>query len=126
MSTPDSFPAQPLPSGFTTIADIRNLPNEQLMAKVPVNVVGFVKDFMPPTQTRGTSMSDIQVESFLRVYLIYELGFKCTIEIMDHSVQNESYGLQVSFFWPEEKMPTISGPADVVLLRNVKVKTLQS
>mgnify|MGYP001280434966 CR=1 FL=1 len=63
MSTKDSSPVEHLPSGFTTIADIKNLPNEQLMANVAVNVVGFVKDFMPPTQTRGTSMSEIQVES---------------------------------------------------------------
>lgn len=103
MSTKDSSPVEHLPSGFTTIADIKNLPNEQLMANVAVNVVGFVKDFMPPTQTRGTS-------------------FKCTIEIIDYSVQSESYGIHISFFWPEEKMPTISGPADVVLLRNVKAQ----
>ncbi|KAH7418995.1 hypothetical protein BKA64DRAFT_649839 [Cadophora sp. MPI-SDFR-AT-0126] len=103
MSTQDSSPAEPLPSGFTTIADIKNLPNEQLVAKVAVNVIGFVKDFMPPTRTRGTD-------------------FKCTIEIMDYSVQNETCGIQVTFFWPEDKMPIISGPADIVLLRNIKAQ----
>ncbi|KAH6723885.1 hypothetical protein BKA61DRAFT_587294 [Leptodontidium sp. MPI-SDFR-AT-0119] len=103
MSTPGSSQALALPPGFKTIEEIRSLPNEQIVRKVAVSVIGFVKDFMPPIQSRGTD-------------------HKCTIELMDHSIQNESYGIQVTIFWPEEKMPQISGPGDVVLLRNVKAQ----
>ncbi|KAK0124218.1 hypothetical protein ONS95_009195 [Cadophora gregata] len=54
-----------------------------------------------------------------------EPDFKCTLELIDHSIQDESYGIQISFFWPEENMPTISGPADIVLLRNVRAQMYQ-
>lgn len=48
--------AEPLPTGFKTIAEIRELSNEQLKARVLVNVFGFVKDFMPPKETKGTGI----------------------------------------------------------------------
>ncbi|KAG4441391.1 hypothetical protein IFR05_003148 [Cadophora sp. M221] len=105
MSTPDSSQALALPPGFKTIEEIRSLPNDQIMSKVAVSVIGLVKDFMPPKETGGS-----------------DLDYKCTIELMDHSIQNESYGIRLSIFWPEEKMPRISGPGDVVLLRNVKAQ----
>jgi hypothetical protein len=43
---------------------------------------------------------------------------KCTLEIMDHSIQD---GLKVTIFWAEENMPSVCGPADVVVIRNIKV-----
>ncbi|KAH7343028.1 hypothetical protein BKA65DRAFT_596046 [Rhexocercosporidium sp. MPI-PUGE-AT-0058] len=103
MSTLDSPQTLALPPGFKTIADIRSLPNEQIMAKVAVSVIGFVKDFMPPRESRGTNP-------------------KCTIELIDRSIQNEGHGIEASIFWDMEKMPRISGPGDVVLLRNVKAQ----
>lgn len=65
MSTQDSSHAA-LPPGFKTIAEIRSLSNEDLQAKLPVNVIGFVKDFMPPKQTGGTGeYSDTKINPTL-------------------------------------------------------------
>lgn len=48
---------------------------------------------------------------------------KCEIEIMDFSIRQETYGLKINIFWPEEeKMPEISGAADVVIIRNARVR----
>lgn len=41
---------------------------------------------------------------------------------MDLSTQGQyDKGVQVVIFWPEDKMPRISGVCDVVLLRKFKV-----
>jgi hypothetical protein len=40
---------------------------------------------------------------------------------MDHSIRYDSFGFKVVIFWPEEHMPSVSGVADVVLIRNIKV-----
>ncbi|EKD19970.1 uncharacterized protein L3040_002351 [Drepanopeziza brunnea f. sp. 'multigermtubi'] len=96
----------PLPPGFLTIEDIRNLPNDKIAAMTMIkSVFGFVKDFQPPKKCdRGTD-------------------YKCAIEIKDLSTKYESYGFKVDVFWSEpEKMPKFSGPGDVVLIRNVKVQ----
>jgi hypothetical protein len=45
---------RPLPSGFSSIQQVRNLPNEVIIAGSLVNVIGFVKDQQEPKQTRGT------------------------------------------------------------------------
>ncbi|CZS94473.1 uncharacterized protein RCO7_10094 [Rhynchosporium graminicola] len=103
MSAQDPSQALALPPGFKTIMEIRDLPHDQLVRKVLVSLVGIVKDFQPPMQTSGTD-------------------FKCTIELIDHSIQHENYGIKFVIFWPEQAMPRISGPGDVVLLRNVKAQ----
>jgi protection-of-telomeres protein 1 len=54
MSDSKSLPA--VPSGFKTIEEIQNLPNEDLKKQILVSVIGFVKDFQPPVPTKGTSM----------------------------------------------------------------------
>jgi hypothetical protein len=54
MSDSESLPTVPL--DFKTIQEIQNLPNEDLQRKIIVSVIGFVKDFQPPTPTRGTGM----------------------------------------------------------------------
>jgi hypothetical protein len=41
---------------FKTIEEIQNLPDEDLKKKKIVSVIGFVKDFQPPVQTRGPGM----------------------------------------------------------------------
>jgi hypothetical protein len=55
-STPSSSPplSRPtLPSGFKSIEEIQNVPNDQIKAGTLVSVIGFVKDYQPPMQTRG-------------------------------------------------------------------------
>jgi hypothetical protein len=54
MSDSKSLPA--VPSGFKTIEEIQNLPNEDIKNQIKISVIGFVKDFQPPVPTRGTGM----------------------------------------------------------------------
>jgi hypothetical protein len=46
--------APPLPEGFRTIEQIQNMPSCSIKAGEMVSVIGFVKDFQPPVQTRGS------------------------------------------------------------------------
>src|SRR6187402_3258747 len=46
--------------------------------------------------------------------------------MMDLSIPLDSYGLKVNIFWPIEKMPKITGPADMILLRKAKVSVLKN
>ena len=89
-----------------------------------VNVIGFVKDYQPPISTRGTGKYSNLTAALLLVICAYTwLDFKCTIQIKDHSVQYQSYGIKVSIFWPLAKMPRIYGVSDVILIRKAKVRS---
>jgi hypothetical protein len=58
------------------------------------------------------------------LFVNHAADFKCTLSIVDLSTQTEyGMGVKVMLFWPEDKMPRISGVRDVVLLRKFKVKT---
>jgi hypothetical protein len=58
-STPDPSQRElPLPTGFSTIEQIRNLPSNLIKAGTMVNTIGLIKDFQPPVRTKGTGMSD--------------------------------------------------------------------
>ncbi|PQE21190.1 telomere-binding alpha subunit central domain-containing protein [Rutstroemia sp. NJR-2017a BVV2] len=92
----------PLPSGFESIEQIKNMPSPRLVTKPFVNVIGFVHDFQPPIKTRGTD-------------------FKCTMEIKDFSSRFETRGLKVNMFATEEKMPRV-GARDAVLIRKAKAQ----
>jgi hypothetical protein len=52
----DSKSPPKVPSGFKTIEEIQNLPNEDLKKQILVSVIGFVKDFQPPVPTKRTGM----------------------------------------------------------------------
>lgn len=84
MSSPIDPPLDepPLPPGFLSIQDIRNLPNEKIAAKIMIkNIVGFVKDFRPPIPTRGTGMG-------------FELDIKYLSNLKDrYEVHNRNNGL---------------------------------
>jgi hypothetical protein len=47
----------PLPPNFKTIEYILNLNENQLSTKPMVNVIGVVRDYQPPTFTKGTGES---------------------------------------------------------------------
>ncbi|KAI6715797.1 hypothetical protein PZA11_006100 [Diplocarpon coronariae] len=98
------FPAKPpLPPGFHSIEEVHSLPNEQVRAGFKISIIGFVKDYQPPIETsRG--------------------DFKCTLEIMDASIQNYTHGIKFSIFWPVNHMPIISESGSIVLIRNAKVQ----
>lgn len=54
-NTPDAS-ALPLPPGFHTIEEIKNMPSERVRAENFFNVIGFVKDFQAPMKCqKGTS-----------------------------------------------------------------------
>jgi hypothetical protein len=92
----------PLP-GFLSIEEIRKLSTEHFRSGTPlVSVIGFVKDFRVPYQTKGTD-------------------FKCEFELKDFSSPD---GLKVIVFWKEELMPEISNAGDAVLIRKAKVSSL--
>ncbi|KAI8625319.1 hypothetical protein F5Y19DRAFT_267441 [Xylariaceae sp. FL1651] len=89
-----------LPSGYTSIDDL-------LAEKVPVgklvNVIGLVKDYQMPIQTKGSD-------------------HKCTITIYDKSVEYEPIGLPISIFRPEADMPRPTA-GDVVAIISAKVQS---
>ncbi|KAK2627220.1 hypothetical protein QTJ16_003186 [Diplocarpon rosae] len=101
----DSSPAKPpLPPGFHSIEEVYSLSNEQVRAGPKINIIGFVKDYQAPKRTsRGGD-------------------FKCTLELMDPSIQHEIHGIKFNIFWPENHMPIISNSGSIVLVRNVKVQ----
>ncbi|KUJ09981.1 uncharacterized protein LY89DRAFT_787664 [Mollisia scopiformis] len=101
-STPDSS-ALPLPPDFKSIEEINNMPSETIKAGAMVNVIGFIKDFQPPVQTRGSD-------------------YKCTLEILDQSTQFEMHGLKIIIFWPLKSMPAVLAARDIVLLRKAKLQ----
>jgi protection-of-telomeres protein 1 len=89
-----------------------------------VNVIGFVKDYQPPISTRGTGKySNLTITLLLVICAHTWPDFKCAIQIKDHSVQYQSYGIKVSIFWPLAKMPRIYGVSDVILIRKAKVRS---
>lgn len=93
----------PLPPGFKTIEEIKNLPSDIIKAGLLVDVTGFIKDYQPPIETRGTD-------------------WKCTLEILDRSTQYENYGLKIVIFWPVKSMPAVTGAKEIVVLRKGKVQ----
>ncbi|RDL39800.1 uncharacterized protein BP5553_04140 [Venustampulla echinocandica] len=93
----------PLPPGFKSIREIKDMPNDQVKKGTFVGVIGFLKDYQSPIQTRGTD-------------------YKCTLEIIDLSVKFEAFGMKINIFWPLKHLPSIFGPSDVVLVRNAKVQ----
>ncbi|KAB8296686.1 hypothetical protein EYC80_002109 [Monilinia laxa] len=100
-----SAPEMPLPAGFDTVENIKKLeilPNGNLKKQF-VNVIGFVMDYQPPMKTRGTDS-------------------KCSFQIKDYSSRLEKFGLRMSVFAPEDKMPQIHNPKDAVLIRNAKAQ----
>ena len=48
----------PLPPTFLSIEAIRELPNDDIKKGKMVNVIGFIKDFQKPIETRGTGLSN--------------------------------------------------------------------
>ncbi|RDW88478.1 hypothetical protein BP6252_00510 [Coleophoma cylindrospora] len=91
------------PMTFETIAALLNIPDSRLLQQPLVNVIGFVKDFRAPIKTNG-------------------MDHKCTIGIVDPSQQFLNRGFQISIFFPLEKMPKISGPGDLILIRKAKIQ----
>lgn len=47
----------PLPPTFQTVESILDFSNEHLLKKSTVSVIGVIKDYQPPVQTRGPGMS---------------------------------------------------------------------
>lgn len=70
-----------------------------------VNIIGVATDVKPPTKSRGSD-------------------YMCTFTLADASSSSLGDGLQVRFFRPDrESMPKFQGIGDVVVLRNIKMKS---
>lgn len=52
-SQTDSQDSIKLPPGFESLQVINRMPNERLSKEPLVNVIGLVKDYLPPMKTRG-------------------------------------------------------------------------
>ncbi|KAF4622796.1 hypothetical protein G7Y89_g14229 [Cudoniella acicularis] len=85
-----------LPPGFKTIKEIQNASNQEIERESFVNVIGFVKDFQVPMQTRGSGKSPI--------------------------LEDESHGVKLTVFWALDKMPKINGSSDAVLVRKARLQ----
>ncbi|RFU30763.1 hypothetical protein B7463_g5584, partial [Scytalidium lignicola] len=95
---------RPLPPDFESIEDILNMPSARLKSGPLVNIIGFVKDYQPPIQSRGTD-------------------FKCTVEIKDKSTEYATCGIKIHIFLPEDMMPKFSGTVgDALLIRKAKTQ----
>jgi hypothetical protein len=53
----------PVPLNFKTIREIDDLPNEKIRGGCLVNVIGFIKDFQKPKQSRGTGIYPLKTHS---------------------------------------------------------------
>ncbi|KAG0649024.1 Protection of telomeres 1 [Hyphodiscus hymeniophilus] len=95
ISDPRPSPDIVLPPGFLSVKQIQELPSTALKNGNLINVLGFVKDFQPPFKTSGTD-------------------FKCTFQILDFSSRDESSGLKITIFWPQDHMPKFAA-GDAVL-----------
>ncbi|KAE9373779.1 hypothetical protein N431DRAFT_374413 [Stipitochalara longipes BDJ] len=90
----------PLPTGFSSIEQIRDYSPARLQPKPMVNVIGFVKDVQPPIRTTGTD-------------------FKCAFGIMDHTNRE----IKVDIFEKVlQNMPNLPNVGDLVLIRNIKAQ----
>jgi hypothetical protein len=59
-----SFPEPPLPPRFECIQDILDMESKRLEQTPMVNVIGLVKDYQPPIQTKGKGIHVV-------VYLLF-------------------------------------------------------
>ncbi|PMD41228.1 hypothetical protein L207DRAFT_511146 [Hyaloscypha variabilis F] len=90
----------PLPNGFLSIEQIRDIDPFRLKAMPKVSVIGFVKDVQPPIKTAGTD-------------------FKFSIGIMDHSYRE----MKIDFFEKNlQNMPTLPNLGDLVIVRDIKAQ----
>ena len=115
----------PLPVGFLTIEQIRNLSNDEIKSGSLVSVIGIVKDYQAPMQTAGTGKSNTttSIWSSLDRLADYELDAKCTLGIVDQSMLEDTHELKISIFLLMEKMPKSINHVDLVLIRRAKVCT---
>ncbi|RKF58981.1 putative telomere-binding alpha subunit central domain-containing protein [Erysiphe neolycopersici] len=93
---------QPL-DGYYSVQQIWNLP-EHLKDGHQCSIIGFINNFRPPIKTQGTS-------------------WKCTLDIVDHSIRERKTGLDINIFWPEARMPSTPSFADVIIVSQAKTQT---
>lgn len=58
----------PLPPGFRSIRQIKDMPNDQVQKGTFVSVIGFLKDYQSPVETRGTGKYQV-IGPFIFIYL---------------------------------------------------------
>ncbi|KAG9228666.1 hypothetical protein BJ875DRAFT_476917 [Amylocarpus encephaloides] len=99
--TEEALRAGTVPAGFVSISEALTLNPGRF-----VNVIGFVKDFMPPKQTSRDA--------------------KCSFELVDPSISPEGSCIKVHYFTAMERMPNITGPSDLIVLRDIKIQNFGS
>lgn len=89
--------------GYYSVQEIWNLQDHHRHGHL-CNVIGFISDFRPPYRTQGTS-------------------WKCTIDIVDHSIRENNVGLPLNVFWTEARMPSAPIFGDVIIVSQAKTQT---
>ena len=91
--------ASAVPTGFIDLQTASTKVNRE------VNIIGVTTDVRPPTKSRGSD-------------------YMCTFTLADASSSSLGDGLQVRFFQPDrESMPKFQAIGDVIVLRNIKIKS---
>ena len=89
-----------LPQGYTALYYASARQN------VNVNVIGVVRDYLPPKQSQGSD-------------------WMCSFSIKDESNTGNGDGLKVRFFRRREaELPAVQGSGDLVIIQNIKPKEM--
>lgn len=86
-----------------------------------VNIMGVVKDLLPPTQSNGTGQYRQFSASLLALRSNEVLDHMMRFELVDESCPD---GLMVRYFQKPLALPKIGGIGDVVILEFVKVSMI--
>jgi hypothetical protein len=113
----------PMPPNYKTIEQIDSLSNVELKRGVLVNTIAFIKDFRTPVKSQGTGMHlTPSSRNYITKLTNLNLDYKCSFEIVDHSIHSRGHGMSVNVFWANpDDMPIVSEANSVVIIRNAKV-----
>ncbi|RKF72760.1 putative telomere-binding alpha subunit central domain-containing protein [Golovinomyces cichoracearum] len=89
--------------GYFSIQQIKDFSEVQIGKGKILNVIGLINDFKSAIATNGSD-------------------WKCSIEIVDHSLRDKSTGLEISVFRPPNCMPSTPSVSDVIIVKRAKAQ----
>ncbi|RKF54745.1 Protection of telomeres protein 1 [Golovinomyces cichoracearum] len=89
--------------GYFSIQQIKDFSEVQIGKGKILNVIGLINDFKSAISTNGSD-------------------WKCSIEIVDHSLRDKSTGLEISVFRPPNCMPSTPSVSDVIIVKRAKAQ----
>lgn len=106
-----------LPRGFTTIRDLLDGSVEDQKA---ASIVGVVKDYRAPIQTRGAGKSLTLLMARCETDNMF-IDHKCILKLYDTSTENSDEGVEFNIFRKEPDMPAVE-VGDVVIVSRGKAQ----